>query len=82
MLFDQRPHPLHGEAPGGSHPLGLLAMELVPGAPKRGGWRARFSEVFEPVEGLDAFDATFPPREKAWQPSQELFAMVVRAHVT
>jgi predicted N-acetyltransferase YhbS len=69
-------------AEDGSHPLGLLAIELAPGALKNGGWRARFSDVFEPVEGLDAFDATFPPRAKAWQPSQELFAMVVRAHVT
>ncbi|MCA9614688.1 MAG: N-acetyltransferase [Polyangiales bacterium] len=68
-------------AEDGSHPLGLLAIAFDADALKGASWRVRFSEVFEPVDGLEAFDATFEPREKAWQPSQELFAMVIRAHV-
>ena len=65
----------------GSHPLGLLAMELTPGALSGGHRRVHFSKVFELPSGFDEFDASFPAREKAWRSSQELFAMALRAQL-
>ncbi len=65
----------------GSHPFGLLALELAPGELAGRAWVVHFSEVFEVPAGLDEFDATFPPRQKQWQPSQELYAMALRAQL-
>jgi predicted N-acetyltransferase YhbS len=65
----------------GSYPVGLLALELVPGALAGKTWTAHFSSVFDVPPGLAEFDAGFPPREKAWQPSQELFSIMVRARI-
>lgn len=68
-------------AADGSSPLGLMARELRPGALAGATWTVHFSDVFEVPPGLDAFDATFPPRPTSWRPSQELFSMSVRARL-
>jgi putative acetyltransferase len=68
-------------AEDGSHPLGLLVRALVPGALTGHSWKVRLSAVYDVPPGAEAFDATFPPREKVWRPSQELFSMVVRARL-
>lgn len=103
----------------GSHPLGLLAMELSPGSTSRSAteettghestssthaagppgestgasaeapvashgdarWKVRFSDAYDVPRGLEAFDATFPPRTKEWKPTQELYSMAIRAHL-
>ena len=68
-------------ASDGSHPLGLLALELAPGILSGEMWSAHFSDVFEMPPGLAEFDASFPAREKGWRPSQELFSMALRARL-
>jgi len=65
----------------GSHPLGLLAIELAPETLAGENWIAHFSNVFELPGGFEAFDATFPPREKTIRASQELFSMVFRSRL-
>ena len=67
--------------PDGSHPLGLLALVLEPAALAGRDWLVHFSDVFELPDGLEEFDATFPTRERAWQSSQELFSIALRARL-
>lgn len=69
-------------AEDGSYPLGLLALELIPGRLAGERWTAHLSSVFEVPPGLEVFDATFPPREKSWRPSQELFSIALRARLS
>lgn len=60
----------------GSFPTALLVKELVPGVLDGKPWRyieSRASECCADTEAVNAFDATFPPKEKAWRPSQEEF---------
>jgi putative acetyltransferase len=66
----------------GSHPLSLLALELLPGALAGTSWRIHFGSVFEIPSGFFEFDKTFLQREVGWRPSQELFAMTKRARLT
>lgn len=54
----------------------LLVNELVPGALDGHRWYYHGSSAESACEdqaAVDAFDATFPPKEKKWQPSQEEF---------
>jgi putative acetyltransferase len=67
----------------GRYPLGLLVLELRPGflasSPQ---WRFQTSAAYEfAPEEAEAYDASFPPRERKHQPSQDLFSMLVRAVV-
>jgi predicted N-acetyltransferase YhbS len=67
----------------GKYPLGLLVLELRQGffAASRQ-WKFQTSEVYEfDAAQVEAYDARFPPKEKKYQYSQELFAMLVRAVV-
>lgn len=68
--------------PDGRFPLGLLVLELRPGFFTGHRWVFHTSPVFEfdPAEA-QAYDARFPPKEKRHQPSQDLFAMLIRAVV-
>lgn len=60
--------------PGGKFPCAMLVKELVPGVLEGRQWVYRESPAFQvDPKGFDDFDATFPPREKLWQPSQEEF---------
>ena len=60
----------------GNFPTALLVRELVPGALDGRRWMyipSNASDCCEDTEAVEAFDATFPPKEKAWRPSQEEF---------
>lgn len=52
----------------GNYPTALLVAELVPGVLDGKSWM-----YIPSTAAVEAFDATFPPREKAWMPSQEEF---------
>jgi len=61
---------------GGVYPCALLVKELVPGALGKKSWTYHAStaaDCCEDVQAVTAFDAQFPPKEKAWSPSQEEF---------
>ena len=60
----------------GNHPTALLVAELVPGVLDGKSWMyipSTAADCCEDTAAVEAFDATFPPREKAWMPSQEEF---------
>ena len=60
----------------GNHPTALLVAELVPGALEDKHWMylpSTAADCCEDTAAVDAFDAAFPPKEKAWMPSQEEF---------
>jgi predicted N-acetyltransferase YhbS len=67
----------------GRYPLGLLVLELRPGffasSPQ---WKFQTSAAyaFDPGEA-EAYDARFPPKEKKYRHSQDLYSMLVRAVV-
>lgn len=57
-------------------PTALLVCELVPGALDGRRWQyipSTAADCCEDAAAVEAFDATFPPKEKAWRPSQEEF---------
>ena len=60
----------------GNFPTALLVCELVPGALDGRKWMyipSTAADCCEDVAAVEAFDATFPPKEKKWMPSQEEF---------
>jgi hypothetical protein len=57
----------------GNFPTALLVCELVPGALDGKQWMYIPSTAADCCEDTEAFDAQFPPMEKAWMPSQEEF---------
>ncbi len=60
----------------GIYPAALLVKELFPGALEGGQWQFVDNDAAaccEDAAAVAAFDARFPPKEKAWQPSQEAF---------
>ena len=60
----------------GSYPTALLVCELVPNALEGKCWQFVPSDAdacCENVAAVEAFDATFPHKQKAWQPSQQEF---------
>lgn len=62
--------------PGNIYPCALLVNELCPGALWGRTWNFYPSDADAPCEdaaAVAAFDAQFPPKEKAWRPSQEIF---------
>lgn len=60
--------------PGGKFPCAMLVKELMEGALAGHSWVYHESPAYEVgPERFEAFDSTFPPREKSWQPSQEEF---------
>ncbi len=67
----------------GRYPLGLLVLELRPGFFASGQrWKLQTSAAYEfEAAQVEAYDARFPPKEKKYQYSQELFSMLVRAVV-
>ncbi|MBQ8397987.1 MAG: N-acetyltransferase [Clostridia bacterium] len=61
---------------GDVYPSSLLVKELIPGALDGRKWifhESPAGECCADTEAAAAFDATFPPKEKRWQPSQEEF---------
>ena len=60
----------------GNFPTALLVCELVPGALDGRQWMfipSTADSCCEDTAAEEAFDATFPPKEKKWMPSQEEF---------
>ena len=60
----------------GNFPTALLVRELVPGALDGRSWLyvpSNAPECCEDTAAVEAFDATFPKKEKKWMPSQEEF---------
>ena len=57
------------------YPVSLLVKELKEGALSGENWIYRESAAFENFDeaAAEEFDRSFPPMEKAYQPSQELF---------
>ena len=69
----------------GSYPTALLVCELAPGALDGGNWRyipSTAADCCEDTAAVEAFDATFPPKEKKWMPSQEEFYIYSHSSVT
>lgn len=65
-------------------PTALLVKELIPGALAGKKWRFIPNDADEccgDTAAVEAFDATFPPREKGWQPSQEEFYIYSHSRV-
>lgn len=66
----------------GNFPYGMLALELTPGAFTGHAWKYRYSDVFNVDEkAAEEIDAGFPPKEKAYRYSQEIFSIAVRSVV-
>jgi len=64
----------------GDYPHGLLALELTPGLLAGQHWRLQISPAYECSESaVEAFDGGFPPKEKRYQCSQEIFSIAVRS---
>lgn len=62
--------------PGGVCPFALLVKPLREGVLDGHQWHffeSSVGEVCADREAVEAFDRQFPPKEKAWQPSQEEF---------
>ena len=60
----------------GNFPTALLVCELVPGALDGRPWMyipSTAADCCEDTAAVEAFDANFPQKEKAWMPSQEEF---------
>ena len=60
----------------GNYPTALLVCELTPGALDGQKWMyipSAAADCCEDTAAVEAFDASFPPREKKWMPSQEEF---------
>lgn len=60
----------------GNYPTALLVCELVPNALEGKNWQFIPSDAADCCEdsaAVESFDAMFPPKEKAWRPSQEEF---------
>lgn len=63
-------------AADGNFPTALLVCELTPDALDGRRWtyiQSTAERACEDLEAIAAFDKTFPPKEKAWRPSQEEF---------
>ena len=60
----------------GNFPTALLIAELIPGALEGKNWMyipSTAADCCEDTAAVEVFDATFPPKEKKWMPSQEEF---------
>ena len=60
----------------GNYPTALLVCELVPNALDGRKWMyvpSTAADCCEDLAAVEAFDKTFPPKEKKWMPSQEEF---------
>ena len=60
----------------GNFPTALLVAELIPGVLDGKNWMyipSTAADCCEDTAAVETFDATFPPKEKAWMPSQEEF---------
>lgn len=69
----------------GNYPTALLVCELVPGALNGEKWMfipSTAADYCEDTDAVEAFDATFSPKERKWMPSQEEFYIYSHSSVT
>ncbi|MBE6837328.1 MAG: N-acetyltransferase [Ruminococcus sp.] len=60
----------------GNFPTALLVCELVPGVLDGKKWMyipSTAADCCDDIAAVEAFDSSFPPKEKMWKPSQEEF---------
>ncbi len=68
--------------PDGDCPHGMLALDLGGNAAPAGRRVFRYSDVYNIDEGAaQAFDAGFPPKEKGYSHTQEIFSIAIRSVV-
>ena len=68
----------------GNYPTALLVCELVSGVLDGKNWMyipSTAADCCEDTEAVEAFDRTFPPKEKKWMPSQEEFYIYCNSSV-
>lgn len=68
----------------GNYPTALLVCELIPGVLDGKNWMyipSTAADCCEDIEAVEAFDRTFPPKEKKWMPSQEEFYIYCNSSV-
>lgn len=66
----------------GNFPYGMLALELEKGAFSGHAWKFKYSDVYNiDEEDAQEFDASFPPKEKDYSYSQEIFSIAFRSMV-
>lgn len=66
----------------GKYPFSLLAIELVKGVFADHSWRFFEGEAYNiDVREAEAFDKTFPPKEKGYRYTQEEFSIACRAFI-
>lgn len=64
----------------GDYPYGLLALELTPGVLAGHHWRLQISPAYDCGESdVAEFDKRFPPKEKGYHTSQEIFSIEARS---
>lgn len=69
-------------AADGKYPFSLLALELVKGTFADHAWRFFESDVYNiDAREAEAFDRTFPPKEKDYRYTQEEFSIAHRAFI-
>ncbi|MFD1671617.1 GNAT family N-acetyltransferase [Agrilactobacillus yilanensis] len=74
---------LNASLPDGSFPAAMMVKELTPGVLGGKHWAYTESKVMAvSVDDALKYDATLPPLEKHWQPSQEAFNIISRSTVT
>ena len=69
----------------GNYPTALLVCELVPAALNGEKWiyiPSTAADCCEDADAVEAFDATFPPKERKWMPSREEFYIYSHSSVT
>jgi len=66
----------------GDYPYAMLARELAPGALAGHAWKYTYSACYHVDESAaEAFDRQFPPLAKAYQYTQDIFAINIRAYL-
>ena len=70
--------------PKDNFPTALLVCELVPGALEGKKWSfiaSTAADCCDDTAAVEAFDTSFPPKEKKWMPSQEEFYIYCHSSV-
>ncbi len=66
----------------GNFPYGLLALELKDGTFGGDSWRYKYSDLFDLDEQeVAVYDERFPPKEKVYHYSQEIFSIAIRSYL-
>ena len=70
---------LNVSMPDGSHPMCLLVLELEEGILKGNNWKYLSSDVYNfAPDDAEKFDKLFPPKEKGYRYTQDIFSIECR----